>query len=75
MLALICVKISPVILGCQYKIKDFALFLKDLEFICDKKLSQANVSIMNAVIDCRGAMARNANLALVMENFIIAVKK
>ena len=57
------------------KKEDFVLFLKDLEFICDKKLSAANVSTMNAVTDCRNALARNANLALVMEIFIIAVKK
>jgi len=57
------------------KKEDFVLFLKDLEFICDQNLSQANVNIMNAVIDCRSALARNANLGLIMENFIIAVKK
>ena len=68
-------ELAKLLFGFNKKKEDFALFLKDLEFICDKKLSQANVSIMNAVIDCRGAMARNANLALVMENFIIAVKK
>ena len=54
---------------------EFLLFLKDLEFICDKNLSAVNVNVMNAVLAARSAVSRNANLALVMENFIISVKK
>lgn len=57
------------------KKEDFVLFLKDLEFICGKNLSSVNVNVANAVVFARNAMARNANLALVMENFIIEVKK
>ena len=67
-------ELAKLLFGFNKKKEDFILFLKDLEFICDKKLSVANVNIMNAVTDCRSALARNANPALVMENFIIAVK-
>ena len=68
-------ELAKLLFGFNKKKEDFVLFLKDLEFICDKNLSTANVSVMNAVIDCRTALARNANLGLIMENFIIAVKK
>ena len=68
-------ELAKLLYGFNKKKEDFALFLKDLEFICDKKLSAANAATMNAVLSCRNAMARNANLSLVMENFIIAVKK
>ena len=57
------------------KKEDFALFLKDMEYICDTNLSAGSVSVLNAVTEAKNAMERNANLALVMENFIIAVKK
>jgi hypothetical protein len=67
-------ELAKLLFGFNKKKEDFILFLKDLEFICDKKLSVANVNTMNAVTDCRSALARNANPALVMENFIIAVK-
>lgn len=57
------------------KKEDFVLFLKDIEYICDSSLSQNSVNILNAVTDAKNALERNANLGLIMQNFIIAVKK
>ena len=67
--------LATLLYGFNKKKDDFVLFLKDMEFICDTNLSSGSVSVLNAVTDAKNAMERNANLALVMENFIIAVKK
>ena len=48
--------------------------MKDIEYICGSKLSQNNINILNAVTDAKNAMERNANLGLIMQNFIISVK-
>ena len=53
---------------------ELVLFLKDLEHICAANLSQSSIAVLDAVTDAKNAMERNANLALVMQNFIIAVK-
>ena len=53
---------------------EFVLFLKDLEYICAADLSQSSIAVLDAVTDAKNAMERNANLALVMQNFIISVK-
>ncbi|MBR5251872.1 MAG: hypothetical protein IKV52_03505 [Oscillospiraceae bacterium] len=68
-------ELAKLLYSFNKKKDEFLLFLKDLEFICDENLSAANVSTMDAVLSARNALARNANLALVMENFIVAVKK
>ena len=52
---------------------EFVLFLKDIEYICSNNLSEESVATLGAVTAAKGAMERNANLALVMENFIISV--
>ena len=52
---------------------EFVLFLKDIEYICSNNLSAESVATLDAVTAAKGAMERNANLALVMENFIISV--
>ena len=67
-------ELAKLLYGFNKKKDDFLLFLKDLEFVCDKNLSSVNISIMNAVLAARNALARNANPALVMENFIIDIK-
>ncbi len=67
-------ELAKLLYGFNKKKDEFILFLKDLEFVCDKNLSAVNVSVMNAVLTARNALARNANPALVMENFIIDVK-
>ena len=55
------------------KKEEFVLFLKDIEYICSNNLSAESVLTLDAVTAAKGAMERNANLALVMENFIISV--
>ena len=57
------------------KKEDFVLFLKDLEYICDSNLSSASVSVLDGITQAKNAMEHNANLGLVMQNFIISVKK
>lgn len=53
---------------------EFVLFLKDMEYICAADLSPVSISVLDAVTDAKKAMERNANLALIMQNFIISVK-
>lgn len=53
---------------------EFVLFLKDMEYICAANLSQSSIAVLDAVMQAKSAMERNANLALIMQNFIIAVK-
>lgn len=53
---------------------ELVLFFKDLEYICAADLSKNSIGVLNAVTDAKNAMERNANLALVMQNFIISVK-
>ncbi len=53
---------------------ELVLFLKDLEYICSNNLSKNSINVLEAVTAAKNAMERNANLALVMQNFIISVK-
>ena len=52
---------------------ELVLFFKDMEYICAANLSPSAIAVLNAVTSAKNAMERNANLALVMQNFIIAV--
>jgi len=66
--------LAKLLYGFNKKKEEFTLFLKDIEYICGSKLSQNNINILNAVTDAKNAMERNANLGLIMQNFIISVK-
>ena len=66
--------LAKLIYSFNKKKDEFALFLKDLEYICAANLSPNSIAVLDAVTQARNAMERNANLALVMQNFVIAVK-
>lgn len=68
-------ELAKLLYAFNKKKEDFALFLKDIEYICDSNLSPNSVNVLNAVTEAKNAMERNANLGLVMQNFIISVKK
>ncbi|MBQ6895801.1 MAG: hypothetical protein IJN69_01150 [Oscillospiraceae bacterium] len=53
---------------------EFVLFLKDMEYICAANLSPSAISVLGAVTDAKKAIEHNANLALIMQNFIISVR-
>ncbi len=67
--------LAKLLFAFNKKKDEFSLFLNDIEYICDKKLNENNVNVLNAITISRNAMDRNANLALIMENFIISIKK
>ncbi len=56
------------------KKEDFILFLKDTEYIFDSNFDACSAAVLNAVMEAKSALERNANLALVLENFIILIK-
>ena len=68
-------QLAKLLYAFNKKKEDFVLFLKDIEYICDSNLSQNAVSVLNAVTQARMALAHNANLGLIMQDFIISVKK
>ena len=68
-------ELAKLLYAFNKKKEDFILFLKDTEYLCDSNLSPNSVSVLNAVTEAKNALGRNANLGLVMQNFIISVKK
>ncbi len=67
--------LAKLLFNFNKKKDEFSLFLNDIEYICNKNLNDNNINILNAITKSRNAMDSNANLALIMENFIIATKK
>lgn len=63
--------LAKLIYSFNKKKDEFTLFLKDMEYICAGSLSENSVKVLDAVTGAKNAMERNANLGLVMQNFII----
>ena len=68
-------ELAKLLYAFNKKKDEFLLFLKDMEYICAADISQDSIKVINAVTETKKAMERNVNLALAMQNFIIAVKK
>lgn len=67
--------LAKLLFNFNKKKDEFSLFLNDIEYICNKNLNDNNINVLNAITKSRNAMDRNANLALIVQNFIIATKK
>ena len=67
-------ELAKLLYAFNKKKEDFLLFLKDMEYIFAADISQDSIKVVNAVTETKKAMERNVNLALAIQNFIIAVK-
>ncbi|MEG2082110.1 MAG: hypothetical protein RR011_02660 [Oscillospiraceae bacterium] len=66
-------ELSKLLFDFNKKKDNFKLFLEDLEYLSQKNIDGTTVKVLTAIKDLKQSFGANANLALVLQNFVIAV--
>lgn len=65
--------LSKLLFAFNKKKEDFKFFLEDLEYLSEKNMSAINVKTLTAIHNLNRSFSANVGLALIMQNFVVAV--
>lgn len=65
--------LAKLLFAFNKKKDDFRLFLEDLEYLSQKNIDRDSIKVLSAIHNLNRSFSANANLALIMQNFVIAV--